>query len=279
MEQYSPPGFRILPTVVKHLLIINVLVYFATLVLHSRGINMESLFALYFFKSDNFHIWQYFTYMFMHASPEHLFFNMLALWMFGTAVENYWGSKRFLLFYIVCGLGAAFLHTCVMGFSYYGAASAISVYAQDPNPDAFVTLCENKFARLIDKDKADELNSLLLAWRQSPIDERYSYALKSIDSARELLQESTIICTVGASGAIYGILLAFGMLFPNSIIYFRLLIPMKAKWYVVIYIGIELMTGIFGTPDGVAHFAHLGGMLFGYILIKYWKKREFQRWY
>lgn len=272
MEQYSPQGFRFLPTVVKHLLIINVLVFFATWVLGSRGIDLESLFALYFFKSEKFRVWQYITYMFMHANLEHLFFNMFALWMFGYILENYWGSKRFLLFYIVCGLGAAFVHTCVTGFSYYGAVSAISVYAQDPNPDAFVTLFQSKFEGHY---RVDVFNSFLSQWRANPTEKLF--AMQSVDMANQMLQASASIPTVGASGAIYGILLAFGMMFPNQYIYVYFLLPIKAKWFVVIYIGIELLSGIFGTADGVAHFAHLGGMLFGYILIKYWKKREFQQ--
>lgn len=272
MEQYSPQGFRVLPTVVKHLLIINVLMYLATWVLSSRGIDLESLFALYFFKSEKFRVWQYITYMFMHANLEHLFFNMFALWMFGYILENYWGSKRFLLFYIVCGLGAAFVHTCVTGFSYYGTASAISVYAQDPNPDAFVTLFQSKFEGHY---RVDVFNSFLSQWRANPTEKLF--AMQSVDMANQMLQASASIPTVGASGAIYGILLAFGMMFPNQYIYVYFLLPIKAKWFVVIYIGIELLSGIFGTADGVAHFAHLGGMLFGYILIKYWKKREFQQ--
>ncbi|MBQ6725681.1 MAG: rhomboid family intramembrane serine protease [Bacteroidales bacterium] len=273
MEQYSPQGFRVLPTVVKHLLIINVLMYLATWVLSSRGIDLESMFALYFFKSEKFHIWQYLTYMFMHANVEHLFFNMFALWMFGYILENYWGSKRFLLFYIVCGLGAAFVHTCVTGFSYYGTASAISVYAQDPNPDAFVTLFQSKFEGHY---RVDVFNAFLSQWRANPSEA--IFAMQSVDMANQMLQASASIPTVGASGAIYGILLAFGMMFPNQYIYLYFLLPIKAKWFVVIYIAIELLSGVFGTADGVAHFAHLGGMLFGYILIKYWKKREFQQW-
>ncbi|MBO7541482.1 MAG: rhomboid family intramembrane serine protease, partial [Bacteroidales bacterium] len=117
--------------------------------------------------------------------------------------------------------------------------------------------------------------SFLSQWRANPTEKLF--AMQSVDMANQMLQASASIPTVGASGAIYGILLAFGMMFPNQYIYVYFLLPIKAKWFVVIYIGIELLSGIFGTADGVAHFAHLGGMLFGYILIKYWKKREFQQ--
>ncbi len=273
MEQYSPQGFRVLPTIVKHLLIINVLVFFATIALQ-RYVDMESLFALYFLKSEKFRFWQYITYMFMHANLEHLFFNMFALWMFGYILENYWGSKRFLLFYLVCGLGAAFVHTCVTGFSYFGTASAISVYAQDPNPDAFVTLFQSKFEGHY---RVDVFNNFLSQWHANPTETLF--AMQSVDMANQMLQASASIPTVGASGAVYGILLAFGMMFPNQYIYLYFMLPIKAKWFVVIYIGIELLSGIFGTADGVAHFAHLGGMLFGFILIKYWQKRDRHSFY
>lgn len=272
MEQYSPQGFRVLPPVVKNLLIINVLAFFATIALQ-RFVDMESLFALYFFKSENFRVWQYLTYMFMHANVEHLFFNMFALWMFGYILENYWGGKRFLLFYVICGLGAALIHTCVTGFSYYGTASAIGYYAQDPNPEAFLNLFQSKFSGHYNEMA---FNDFLSTWRANPTNRLMG--LQSVDLANKMLQSSTDIPTVGASGAIYGILLAFGMMFPNQYVYIYFLFPLKAKWFVVIYIAIELISGILGTADGVAHFAHLGGMLFGYILIKYWRKREFQRW-
>ncbi len=272
MDQYSPQGFRVLPTVVKHLLIINVLMFFATIALQ-RYVDLESLFALYFFKSEMFRPWQYITYMFMHANVEHLFFNMFALWMFGYILENYWGSKRFLIFYIICGLGAALVHTCVMAFSYYGTSSAISVYAQNPNPDDLVNLFQSKFAGHYN---VGVFNDFLNQFRLSPSSQILQ--AQSVDMANQMLHASANIPTVGASGAIYGILLAFGMMFPNQYIYLYFLLPIKAKWFVVIYIAIELLSGIFGTADGVAHFAHLGGMLFGFILIRYWRKREFQRW-
>ncbi|MBP5758347.1 MAG: rhomboid family intramembrane serine protease [Bacteroidales bacterium] len=160
-----------------------------------------------------------------------------------------------------------------MGFSYYGTASAISVYAQDPNPEALINLFQSKFSGYY---KIDVFNSFVSQWQMNPTDS--VLALQSIDMANQMLQASTDIPTVGASGAIYGILLAFGMMFPNQYIYLYFLLPIKAKWFVVIYIAIELLSGVFGTADGVAHFAHLGGMLFGFLMIKYWQKRYYRSW-
>ena len=274
-SQYSPQGFRVLPTMVKHLLIINVIVFLATVVLARKGIFLEEYLSLYFFKSEKFHVWQYITYMFMHANVSHLFFNMFALWMFGYILENYWGSRRFLIFYIVCGLGAAFVHTLVTGFEYYGSLSAINVYAQDADPDAFVNLLQQKFSGFY---RADVLDEFVNSWRESDILAWRDYELQSVKEAQAMLQASISIPTVGASGAVYGILLAFGMMFPNQRIYLYFLLPIKAKWFVIMYIALELFEGIFATGDGVAHFAHLGGMLFGFFLIRLWRKNEFTRW-
>lgn len=274
-SQYSPQGFKVLPTVVKNLLIINVLVFLATMVLERKGIYLEEYLSLYFFKSEKFHVYQYFTYMFMHANVSHLFFNMFALWMFGYILENYWGSKRFFMFYIICGLGAAFVHTLVTGFGYYGSLSAINVYAQNPDPDAFVNLLRQKFSGFY---RTDVLNDFVETWKSADAMSARDFAVQSVNIAHDVLQSTTGIPTVGASGAIYGVLLAFGMMFPNQRIYLYFLVPIKAKWFVILYIALELFEGIFATGDGVAHFAHLGGMIFGYFLIRYWRKREFSRW-
>ena len=219
-EQYSPTGFRVLPTVVKHLLIINAIMFLATFTLNRFNIDLSDYLGLHFFLAKDFMPHQLFTYMFMHANFEHIFFNMFALWMFGNTLENIWGSKRFLLFYIVCGLGAA--------------------------------ICQ-EVVQFIDFEMRTDWNGLALL----------------NDGMREVLNTWN---TVGASGAVYGLLLAFGMLFPNSRIYLYFLFPIKAKWFVIGYAVIELLSGFF-TSGNVAHFAHLGGMLFGLILILIWKKK------
>lgn len=196
-EQYSPTGFRVLPTVVKHLLIINVLMYFAYYVLLKQGIiNLNYYLGIWSLSTGLFRIWQPLTYMFMHGSFDHLFFNMFSLWMFGSALENYWGSQRFLFYYLVCGIGAGLLNMLV--------------------PGAHVS--------------------------------------------------------VGASGAVYALLLAFGMMWPNNYIYLYFLVPIRTKWFIIGMIVIELFEGIFRSTDGIAHFAHLGGMLIGFLIILYWKR-------
>lgn len=219
-EQYSPTGFRVLPPVVKHLLIINALLFLATFTLNRFNIDLSKYLGLHFFLASDFMPYQLLTYMFMHANFEHIFFNMFALWMFGNTLENIWGSKRFLLFYIVCGLGAA--------------------------------LCQ-EVVQFIDFEIRTDWRGLAVL----------------NDGMREVLNTWN---TVGASGAVYGLLLAFGMLFPNSRIYLYFLFPIKAKWFVIGYAVIELLSGFFSSGN-VAHFAHLGGMLFGLILILIWKKK------
>ena len=219
-EQYSPTGFRVLPPVVKHLLIINAILFLATFTLNRFNIDLSDYLGLHFFFAKDFMPYQLFTYMFMHANFEHIFFNMFALWMFGNTLENIWGSKRFLLFYIICGLGAA---------------------------------VSQEVVQFIDFEMRTDWQGLAIL----------------NDGMREVLNTWN---TVGASGAVYGLLLAFGMLFPNSRIYLYFLFPIKAKWFVIGYAVIELLSGFF-TSGNVAHFAHLGGMLFGLILILIWKKK------
>ncbi len=202
MAQYQPQGFRLLPTAVKHLLIINVLAYAAYYILARQGIcNLNDILGLWSVNSGHFHIWQPLTYMFMHASIDHIFFNMFSLWMFGNVLENVWGTRRFLFYYLACGIGAGLLHLLMPGMH----------------------------------------------------------------------------LTVGASAAVYGILLAFGMLFPNERIYVYFLVPIKTKYFIIGMIVLELFEGIFRSYDGIAHFAHLGGMLIGFLLVLYWRKHPFSR--
>ncbi len=214
-----------LPTITKNLLIINVLCFFGTIVARRYGVDLESMFGLHFFLASDFNPIQLITYMFMHANFEHIFFNMFAVWMFGRTLEAVWGPKRFLIYYMICGIGAGLMQELVQYMEYFFAWSqctAVSTSAGIIPMEAFL----------------NQLN------------------------------------TVGASGAVYGILLAFGMLFPNSEMFvFPIPMPIKAKYFVIGYAVIELLLGITGG-DGVAHFAHLGGMLVGFILIIYWRKKN-----
>lgn len=219
---------RNIPTITKNLLIINILAFFAMYVLKgATGVDLNNLLGLHFFMASDFQVYQLVTYMFMHANFEHILFNMFALWMFGCVVENVWGPKKFLFYYIFCGVGAGMLQEIAQFFSVY-----LEFNAQQPMGvfEAF-------------------------GWMS-----KLSYQLNGLT-------------TVGASGAIYSILLAFGMLFPEERIFiFPLPIPIKAKWFVIGYAGIELFSALATPGDHVAHLAHLGGMIFGFFLIRYWRK-------
>ncbi len=209
-----------LPPAVKHLLIINALCYGIHYMLALRGVNLlglasnvlgmpfapnsfvtlNDILGMWSFDTHGFRIWQPFTYMFMHGNLTHLVMNMFMLWMFGNTMENFWGTRRFILFYLICGLGAGLITMFI--------------------PHAH---------------------------------------------------------TVGASAAVYGLLLAFGMTFPNEYVYLYFLVPIKCKWMIIGMVALELLEGIFFTYDGIAHFAHLGGMLIGFLLILWWRKHPFSR--
>jgi membrane associated rhomboid family serine protease len=209
-----------IPQAVRGLLIINAAVLLSYYIIgYLFNININMILGMYFFKSELFEPYQIATHMFMHADFWHLLFNMYALWMFGQVIERVWGSKRFLIYYLITGFGAAILHTLVIYYQYYEIVSSTNF-----NNNEFIAIMTTP--------------------------------------------------TVGASGAVYGILLAFGMLFPNvqlQIIFIP--IPIKAKYFVIFFAVLELFYGVSNIPgDNIAHFAHLGGMIFGFIMIKIWGK-------
>lgn len=199
---------RNLPIVTKYLLIANFALWFVDILFQRYGIQLTSALGLFYFQSHAFHIWQPLTYMFMHASMGHIFCNMFALWMFGPVIENEWGSKKFALYYLICGLGAALTQEVVWALTGHAGV------------------------------------------------------------------------TIGASGAIFGILFAFGWLFPDVHLYLFLLpIPIRARVFVTLYAAFELFAGLAPSAgDNVAHFAHLGGMLFGWLLILGWKYIHWPIW-
>ena len=219
--------FRNIPTITKNLLIVNFLTFVAAMVLQMRGINLNAIGGLHFFMASDFHLYQFLTYLFLHKGFEHILLNMFALWMFGCVVENVWGPKKFLFYYISCGIGAGLMQEAVQLFDFY-----FRVKSQDPSigfADLYVI--------------GQQLSSQLNGWT-----------------------------TIGASGAVYAILLAFGMIFPNERIFiFPLPIPIKAKWFVCGYVALELFFAL-NSADDVAHMAHLGGMLFGFLMIRYWNR-------
>ncbi|MCX6307027.1 MAG: rhomboid family intramembrane serine protease [Bacteroidetes bacterium] len=270
-QQYSPAGFNLLPPVVKNLLIINGLFYLATISFESAfGIDLVNLLGLHYFQSDLFRPYQFVSYMFMHSSIPHVVWNMFALWMFGYLLENVWGSKRFLIYYIVTGMGAAVIQMLVHWIDISAVQSAAHAYAANPTLDGFVGFIRHYYPGYYEAEGT--LKSFIGEWslaKNSP-----GYSSQSLDYINQLLKLQMDVPTVGASGAVYGILLAFGMMFPNMLVYVYFLFPIKAKWIVIIYGAFELFSGISNNPnDNVAHFAHLGGMIFGFFLILYWKKK------
>jgi membrane associated rhomboid family serine protease len=270
MREFRPLGNTIFPPVVKNLLIINGIVFLATNVFqNSLGFNMYQHFALYYYESPNFRIWQFITHLFMHGDFMHIFSNMLALWMFGAVLENFFGSKKFLQYYILTGLGAALLHT---GVQYVELSSFIENsrdYLANPTLGRFGQFIENTVPEAYQRD----FNSLYNFWQADPTS--LNAKKNSVELVKQLTDIKINIPTVGASGAVFGLLLAFGMLFPNAIIYLYFFFPLKAKYFVFFYGLFELYSGIANNPDdNVAHFAHLGGMLIGFILIKLWRVRR-----
>ncbi len=266
-NQIRMGGFNILPTGVKNLLIINVLVFLATIVFHATGTcDLDRWLGLHYAAASDFHAWQFITYMFMHANFGHLFFNMFALWMFGAAVENYWGTKRFLIYFFITGIGAALTHYLITYFQIHPMLSLLNQFLDNPSMDTYRYLVENNK----DIHFSEMLQNNLLYLQQNP-DSLNDIVVVTANAKATFLNSFNII---GASGAVFGVLLAFGMLFPNNLIYIYFLLPIKAKWLVLIYGGIELLYGVAGAGDGVAHFAHLGGMIFGIIVILLWRKGE-----
>lgn len=219
---------RNLPIVTKYLLIANFAMFLLTLLFGFMGIDLTSVLGLHFFKASNFHLYQLVTYMFMHGGWMHIIMNMFMLWMFGMVVENVWGPRKFLFYYIVCGIGA-------------GLCQELAQYGQ-----------------YVIQDLA-AYQYVSTGGQQIPMDTYLN-----------------LMTTVGASGAIYAVLLAFGMMFPDERMFIiPIPIPIKAKWIVAGSVVVELLSAMGSSGDGVAHVAHLGGMLFGFLLIRYWRKHPY----
>lgn len=278
-ERYSPTGFGFLPPVVKNLLIINVLFFLATEVLGpTLNIDLTDYLGLHYFAAQKFAPYQFVTYMFMHGGFSHILFNMFALWMFGTVLEQVWGPKKFLLYYIVTGIGAALVHYLVFYFEVTPVLNSMDAFLAKPDLATLQQFASNHKFNLIrsSDDLAQSFNSFQLNYSTLQHEPSNMQAMQEsvnfVASYREHFLNLPVV--VGASGAIYGLLLAFGMLFPNSLIYVYFFIPMKAKWFVIIFGAIELFSGFWDQNSNVAHFAHLGGMIFGFFLIMYWKKKN-----
>jgi membrane associated rhomboid family serine protease len=278
MQQYKPTSFNILPPVVKNLLIINGLFFLATLVLGERfNIDLTEFLGLHFPISEKFRPYQLVTYMFMHGGFTHLFFNMFALWMFGNTLENYWGPKRFLTYYIITGIGAAVCHYTVLYFQMEPTLNLINEYLNNPSLNNFQAFINSEHFKITNHDTFNHATEILNGYNQAADSSDMTEALRISVEYMQIYKADFLNAPViiGASGSVFGILLAFGMLFPNTMLYIYFAIPIKAKWFVILYGAAELYSGIANSSgDNVAHFAHLGGMLFGFILIKYWQKNS-----
>jgi len=237
------------PVVTKNLIIINVLMWLATVVLGRMGIDLEHFLGLRYVGSTHFIPSQLITYMFMHdpSSFMHILFNMFAVYMFGRVIEQVWGPKRFLTFFLVTGIGAGLIQELAWYIDLRPFFQAINDYQL--NGDSSVL---SKYLNIVTG---------------------VNYPAEMVLAAKQQVMDNMV--TIGASGAVFGILLAFGMLFPNAPLYLMFIpIPIKAKYMVIGYGFIELFAGVARfSGDNVAHFAHLGGMLFGFFMIRYWEKK------
>lgn len=261
-------GFSQIPIIVKNIIIINVLFFLLQNVLGDKA---DMYLALHYWESPYFRWWQLFTHMFMHANVGHIFFNMFALWMFGSILENVFGPKRFLIFYLVCGLGAAICHLSVLGFEFHKLHAAFLYYQEHPSLTSYAQfLKRSSFTEEV-------FMRVLSFWQQNP--DCTDCAQQSIQFINQKYALMLNEATVGASGAVFGLLFAFGYLFPEmELMLIFPPIPIKAKWFVAGYAAIELFSGIQNSAgDNIAHFAHLGGMLFAFILLRAWKTRH-SRW-
>ncbi len=246
---------------VKVLLIINVIFFIGSQLI---GDVAYEYFALWFVKNPNFQAWQIVTHMFMHGGFMHILFNMYALWAFGSPIEQMLGQKRFLIFYFGAGIGAALLHTLVNFYAYQNGVSEFLEIGYTPAEiTAFL------------QDAASSAAST----------GQFSYASSLDGEVVSSMVKSYTTPAVGASGAIYGILVAFGMMFPNVQLFLLFVpVPIKAKYFIPGLIALDLFSGFTGYSifgGSIAHFAHVGGALFGFLMMYYWKKNQFNdnRWY
>lgn len=264
MREFRPLGNTLFPPVVKNILIINGILFFATYVFQQQ-FDLREYLSLYYFSSPKFKIWQLVTHLFMHYDLGHIFSNMFALWMFGSILENFMGSKKFLNYYLLSGIGASILYMGVLFLQINPLQKNVEAFEINPNPQNLEVIINQN----IDKNNQAYFNQILETWQRYPGNAEVEN--KAVKSVKQYEAESVNSSVLGASGAVFGLLLAFGMFFPNALIYIYFFFPMKAKYLVILYGLFELYNGVANNPgDNVAHFAHLGGMLIGFILIKIW---------
>jgi membrane associated rhomboid family serine protease len=263
-----------LPPVVKNIIIINVIVFVATQ-LSQYALNSDFMIrhlALFPIRSPLFEPHQIVTHMFMHANLMHIFFNMFAVFMFGRILEQLWGSKKLLIFYTVTGLGAAFVHLTVNYFQMSHMMDLASQFNSNPSYTLFNQIV-NKYSP---GGTSNQVVSFMQQWFYKPDDLSFVPQAKLV--VQNIVTSNMMIPTIGASGAVFGLLIAFAMMFPDvELMLIFLPIPIKAKYFVPFYALAELFFGVAGFKgDNIAHFAHLGGALFGFILVKLWKRNQFR---
>jgi membrane associated rhomboid family serine protease len=265
MNQYQSSPFS-MPPVVKNLILINVVMWIATWALENTGIKLNDLLGLHYPGSELFRPYQFVTHLFMHGDFFHLLFNMFALYMFGKVLEMVWGPKRFFIYFFVTGLGAAALHSYVTYIEISHLQKSVTAFVNTPSPELLSAFIKSNLSH-----PATWIADFVNSWSVDPNNQTYSQ--QGVDLAQRILIERINMPTIGASGAVFGVLLAFGYLFPNTELMLLFPpVPIKAKYFVIGYGAIELYLGITQSNSNIAHFAHLGGMLFGFILLKYWEK-------
>ena len=248
-----------LTPVVRVLLIINVLVFFLT------NENVIQQFGLHSFLSDEFNPIQLLTHMFLHSGFNHIFSNMIGLIVFGPMLERFWGASRFTFFYFFCGIGAALLFSGINYFEIRDVYEAVRDYRANPTPEGFMGFVDTQAQSFY-----DQAASFIEQFEQQPKNPQLIES--SLQIVNQLYFKQVDVPMVGASGAIFGVIMGFGLLFPNTELFLLFLpIPIKAKYLVIFYGAFEVYSGLYqAQADNVAHFAHIGGMLFAFILIKYW---------
>ena len=255
--QQQQPRYSAFPPVVKNLLIANIIAFIATYILKNQNIDLVDLFGLHYFESPKFKVYQIITSMFLHGGFMHIALNMYGLWMFGQMIENYYGAKKFLILYFVAGIGASIIQEASLWMYFHHVQDAISVFNTSPTINNFNFIVSKYFSGLTGypaPQTTEETKSILATL--------YQYI---VDSS----------VTIGASGALFGVLVAFGVIYSEVQLFIMFIpIPIKAKYAIIGYVVIELFSGLSNsTGDTVAHFAHLGGALFGFILVMYWRKK------
>ena len=255
--------FRLTP-VVKNLLLINVAVFLGAMLLDLRN-EVIQIFALFYIGSDNFKAWQFVTYMFLHADFSHIFGNMIGLLIFGTWLEEIWGSKRFLQYYLITGIGAAVLFMGVEYLEMRSMQEDVQAFLAEPNPDDFDLVVGEHFGRLYGR-----LTPFIRDYANAP--NNAAYEQQAVEYVKELQNSLVNIPMLGASGAVFGILMAAGLLFPHRRIMLLIPpIPLRARIFVLLYGAYEVYALMQRAPnDNVAHMAHIGGMVVGLVVLIMW---------